>query len=288
MSDAKPEWLRVRPPSGSDYERMSSEILAHSVHTVCSSSQCPNTGECWSRGHAAFMLLGNGCTRRCAFCAVGGVPEPPDPREPESIAETVSRLGLRYCVLTSVTRDDLPDRGAGHFAATVQAIKHRDPSVTVELLIPDLDGRDDLLGAIVGSGPDIVGHNLETVRRLQATARDRRASYDTSLAALTAIKRASPRTKTKSSLMLGLGETREEVRSTMRDLRRAGVDILSMGQYLRPKGGPLPVSRYLTPEEFEELKREAYDMGFRFVASGPLVRSSYRAWAAGAEQHVDG
>lgn len=235
------------------------------------------------------MLLGNVCTRRCAFCAIGsGVPGEPDPGEPERIADAVSQLGLKYCVITSVTRDDLLDRGAGHFAATVEAIKRRNASTKVELLIPDMDGREDLIHAIASSGPDVIGHNLETVRRLQPIIRDRKAGYDVSLSVLANVRMAGDRPLTKSSLMLGLGEAREEVRSTMDDLYLAGVDILSLGQYLRPRGGRLSVTRYLPPEEFEELRDEAYGVGFRHVASGPMVRSSYRAWATGDEQRVDG
>lgn len=283
MSDEKPEWLRVRPPSGGAYERMRDEILAHGIRTVCSSSQCPNRGECWSQGHAAFMLLGTTCTRRCGFCAVrSGVPGPPDPEEPDALGETVRGLGLDHCVLTSVTRDDLEDGGAGHFAATVEAIRSRSPA-TIELLIPDMGGRRWALDKVAASGPDIIGHNLETVGRLQTIARDPRASYGTSLATLATIKEIDPGMTTKSSLMLGLGETMGEVLEAMVDLRGAGVDILSLGQYLRPKGGRMPVSRYITPAEFNELEEKAYDVGFHKVASGPLVRSSYRP-GAGARQ----
>lgn len=276
MSDEKPEWLRVRPPSGGAYERMRDEILAHGIRTVCSSSQCPNKGECWSQGHAAFMLLGTTCTRRCGFCAVrSGVPEPPDPEEPDAVGGTVRRLGLDHCVLTSVTRDDLGDGGAGHFAAAVEAIRRRSPA-TIELLIPDMGGRRASIEKVVASGPDMIGHNLETVERLQTMARDPRASYGTSLATLAMIREIDPGMTTKSSLMLGLGETMDEVLDAMMDLRGAGVDMLSLGQYLRPKGGRMPVSRYVTPAEFKALEEKAYDVGFRKVASGPLVRSSYR------------
>ena len=280
MVGDKPEWLRVRPPSGGAYERMRAEIGARGIHTVCASSQCPNKGECWSQGHAAFLLLGTRCTRRCAFCAVSsGPPETLDPGEPIALGEAVEGLGLDHCVLTSVTRDDLEDGGAGHFAAAVMAIRERS-SATIELLIPDLGARRGPLTKVVASGPDIIGHNLETVRRLQAAARDPRASYDTSLATLAMIKEIDPGMTTKSSLMLGMGETTDEVLETIRDLRDAGVDILSLGQYLRPKGGPMPVSRYVMPAEFKELEREAYAAGFHKVASGPLVRSSYRPGGA--------
>ncbi len=276
MSDEKPEWLRVRPPSGGAYERMRDEILVHGIRTVCSSSQCPNKGECWSQGHAAFMLLGERCTRRCGFCAVSsGVPEAPDPEEPNALAEAVRQLDLDHCVITSVTRDDLEDDGAGHFAATVEAIRSRS-SASIELLIPDMGGRREPIEKVVASRPDIIGHNLETVRRLQTIARDPRASYDISLATLARIKEIDPGMTTKSSLMLGMGETVDEVLEVMVDLRDVGVDILSLGQYLRPKGGRLPVSKYVTPAEFKALEEVAYDAGFRKVASGPLVRSSYR------------
>lgn len=275
MSDEKPEWLRVRPPSGSAYERMRDEMSVRGVRTVCSSSQCPNKGECWSQGHAAFMILGTICTRRCGFCAVStGVPDAPDPQEPAALGETVRELDLDHCIITSVARDDLEDAGARHFAATVEAIRERSPA-SIELLIPDMGARREPLEKVISSSPDIIGHNVEVVRRLQGV-RDPRASYDVSLAALALIKEIAPGTTTKSSLMLGMGETADEVLKAMSDLRAVDVDMLSLGQYLRPRGGQIPVSRYVTPSEFKELEEKAYDIGFRKVASGPLVRSSYR------------
>lgn len=278
MSEEKPEWLRVRAPAGEVFERVREEARASGVRTVCDSSHCPNLGECWSNGHATFMLLGRRCTRRCGFCAVEGGPcLPPDPQEPARVAGAVARLGLRHAVLTSVARDDLPDQGAGHFAAAVGELRRRCPGTRIELLIPDLGGDADLLATVVASRPDVLGHNLETVRRLQPAVRDRRAGYERSLEVLRRSKELAPGVLTKSSLMLGLGEEREEISMTLQDLREAGVDLLAVGQYLRPRGGRLPVARYLRPEEFEGIGREARARGFRHAASGPLVRTSYRA-----------
>jgi len=280
MAEEKPGWLRTRAPGGEAYEQVRAEARASGVHTVCDSSHCPNLGDCWSRGHATFMLLGRRCTRRCAFCAVEhGAPEPVDRDEPARVARAVARLGLRHAVLTSVARDDLPDQGSGQFAAAVRELR-RQSGARVELLIPDMGGDRDLLAMVAGSRPEVLGHNLETVRRLQPAVRDQRAGYERSLGVLQVIKEEEPAVVTKSSLMVGLGESREEVREAMADLREVGVDLLAIGQYLRPGGGRLAVARYLRPEEFEEIKDEALAMGFLHVASGPLVRSSYRAGEA--------
>jgi len=249
------------------------------LRTVCDSSRCPNLGECWGNGHATFIILGERCTRSCLFCAVpSGRPSEADPDEPARVAEAVGRLGLRHAVITSVTRDDLPDGGAGMFAETVRQVRWNNPGTAVELLIPDLQGDRKALETVLGSAPDVLGHNLETVRSLQRI-RDRRASYERSLGVLAAIKEISPRTVTKSSLMLGLGEDSDELLEALRDLREAGVDLLTLGQYLPPKGSALPLRRYVPPEEFQELGRKALELGFRGVRSGPLGRSSYDARA---------
>ena len=274
----KPPWLRTKVvmPSGMGVR---GALGSCGLRTVCDSSRCPNLGECWGKGHATFMILGGRCTRSCKFCAVpSGRPFEADPGEPARVLETVGRLGLRHAVITSVTRDDLPDGGAEMFADTVRQIRWDHPGTTVELLIPDLQGDRKALETVLEAAPDVLGHNLETVRSLQ-WIRDRRASYDRSLGVLTAIKEISPPTVTKSSLMLGLGEGADEVAEAFEDLLRAGVDLLTLGQYLPPRGSELPLRRYVPPEEFEELERTAREMGFRGVRSGPLVRSSYDAHA---------
>jgi len=245
--------------------------------TVCDSSRCPNLGYCWSKGHATFMILGDRCTRGCLFCAVpSGPPSELDEGEPELVAESVRRLGLRHAVITSVTRDDLPGGGAEVFAQMVRQVRWMNPGVSVEVLIPDLQGDLNALRSVVSAAPDVLGHNLETVRSLQ-WIRDHRASYERSLNVLSAVREMDPTMLTKSSLMLGLGEVREEIVQAMRDLRRAGVDLLTIGQYLPPRGGRLPLKRYVPPEEFDELRATALGMGFRGVKAGPLVRSSYDA-----------
>ena len=247
------------------------------LRTVCDSSRCPNLGECWGRGHATFMILGDRCTRSCRFCAVpSGGPLSPDLGEPERIAEAVGRLGLRHVVITSVTRDDLPDGGAGMFSDTVRQIRWNHPGTRVELLIPDLQGDRGALETVLESSPEVLGHNLETVRSLQ-WIRDRRASYKRSLGVLATVKEISPRTVTKSSLMLGLGEGRDELVMAFEDLLNVGVSLLTLGQYLPPRGCGLPLRRYVPLEEFEELRMIAMEMGFAAVRAGPLVRSSYDA-----------
>lgn len=282
----KPSWLKIRAPIDPRFGEIRRTTAQLGLSTVCDSSHCPNISDCWSRGHATFILLGNVCTRNCSFCAVrtGNPRGVVDAGEPERVAAAVEALGLRYVVLTTVTRDDLPDLGAGLIAATVEAVRRRNPGTRIELLIPDMQGRVDVLSTVVSSKPDVIGHNLETVKRLQGRARDPRASYFISLDLLKAVKRLDPSILTKSSLMLGMGEDRSEIIQALRDLRDAGVDLLALGQYIRPRGCSLEVVRYLEPEEFEALGEEARGMGFRYVASAPLVRSSYNAQQAfGAE-----
>ncbi len=272
----KPEWLKVRLPGGPGYERVHSLLRSLSLHTVCQESRCPNVAECWGGGTATVMLMGDVCTRACRFCHVkSGRPAPLDPEEPEHLAEAVAALGLRYLVVTSVDRDDLPDGGAAHFATAVRALKRTSPETRVEVLIPDFRGDERLLDVVLDAGPDVVAQNLETVRRLTHPVRDAKAGYDLTLRVLAYLARSG--TITKSSIMLGLGETRDELRVSFRDLRDAGVEVLTLGQYLRPSDWHLPVERFVSPAEFEELRGEAQGEGFAYVAAGPLVRSSYRA-----------
>ena len=273
---AKPAWIRVRLPSGPAYEAVRDLKHRKQLHTVCESALCPNIGECWQMGHATFMILGDGCTRNCRFCAVGDQPEPPDPNEPRRVAEAVCRMGLKHAVITSVTRDDLPDGGAGLFAATIAAIRHISSETTVEVLIPDFQGSRAALDIVMAAGPDILGHNVETVPKLYLRARPK-ADYQQSLTLLKTVKATDPEMVTKSGIMVGLGETESELLETIAQIRDAGVDILTLGQYLRPGPAHLPVRRYYPPAEFESLKARAQRMGFSWVEAGPLVRSSYRA-----------
>lgn len=276
---AKPAWLRVEVGVEQAFVGEVRRILREEgLSTVCEGARCPNLPRCWGSHTATFMILGDICTRSCRFCAVShGRPLPPDPTEPIRLAQAVKKLGLRYVVLTSVDRDDLPDGGAGHFAACVRAVKEKVPEAKVEALIPDFSGDREALRNVVEAGPDVVGHNLETVRRLTPLVRDRRAGYDLSLRVLRTLKELNPRIFTKSSLLLGLGEEEAEVEEALWDLRRAGVDIVVLGQYLRPSARQLPVARYISPREFSAWERRAKDMGFRAVLSGPLVRTSFRA-----------
>jgi lipoyl synthase len=275
----KPEWLKVRLPSGDAYERVRRLLRRLDLHTVCEESRCPNMAECWGGGTATVMLMGDVCTRGCRFCHVAsGDTQPLDPEEPRHLAEAVAELGLRYLVVTSVDRDDLPDQGSGHFAQAIRELKARCPDTLLEVLIPDFQGHEDLLRNIVVAGPDVVAHNVETVRRLTPTTRDARAGYDQSLGVLSSLKSFGRKgLRTKSSIMLGLGETRVELRETFADLRAVGVDVLTLGQYLQPSSWHLKVERFVPPAEFEELREEAMAFGFLYVAAGPLVRSSYRA-----------
>jgi lipoyl synthase len=265
----------VRAPSTDALERLRPYLQG--AHTVCESAQCPNRGDCFSHGAATFMLLGDVCTRNCGFCAVtSGVPALPDPTEPELIARAIAGLGLRYAVLTSVTRDDLPDGGAGVFAAALRVIHSASPGCRVETLIPDFQGDGASLQTVLEAKPAVLNHNLETVPRLYPQVRPQ-ATYARSLRLLAKVKELRPATPTKSGLMLGLGETEAEVIAVMRDLRSAGCDLLTLGQYLRPSLAHLPVAEYLPPEVFDVYQRRGLEMGFAYVASAPLVRSSYAA-----------
>jgi lipoyl synthase len=273
----KPSWLRQSLPTGPEYERIRRLVKAHGLNTVCREACCPNQFACHSQGTATFMILGRACSRNCRFCAVAQGPEgPPDPAEPERVAVAVASLGLRYAVVTSVTRDDLADGGARFFAETILAIRRVNPATLVEVLIPDLQGDAGALATIVAAGPDVLNHNLETVPSLYPLVRPE-AGYQRSLALLGRAKRLAPGMPTKSGLMLGLGEKRAELVRVWDDLLQAGCSLLTMGQYLQPSQEHLPVHRYLPPEEFAELAELARSRGFAGVASGPFVRSSYQA-----------
>ena len=276
---ARPPWLRARVPGGGRYNELRATVREHRLATVCEESMCPNIGECWGAGTATLMLMGAVCTRACRFCAVDtGNPRGwLDPAEPANAARTVELMKLRYVVLTSVDRDDLPDGGAGHFAACITAIRARNPDTAVEALTPDFAGSGTGVRTVVEADLAVFAHNLETVRRLTPAVRDARAGYEQSLGVLRAARAARPGILTKSSLMLGLGEERAEVDQAMRDLREAGVDILTLGQYLRPTANHLPVQRYVHPDEFTALRDAGLALGFMEVVAGPLVRSSYRA-----------
>ena len=275
----KPKWLRVKLPIGENYKKVRALVDEHKLHTICESGSCPNMGECWGEGTATFMILGNICTRSCGFCAVQtGKPLAADLMEPNRVANSVKTMGVKHAVITSVDRDDLKDGGSEIWAATVNAIRKESPGTTLETLIPDFMGKWENLQNIIDVAPEIVSHNLETVRRLTKQVRIQ-AKYDRSLEVLFRLKKGGMRTK--SGVMLGLGETHEEVIETMEDLRSVQVDILTLGQYLQPTPKHLPVVEFITPERFEEYKVLGLKMGFRYVESGPLVRSSYHA-----EKHI--
>lgn len=266
----------MRLPSHGEYFRVAGVVRAGGLHTICESARCPNIGECWEKRTATFLVLGDVCTRNCGFCAVAkGTPLPPDPGEPARVAEAAVRLGLRYAVITSVTRDDLADGGAAHFAAVIRAVREARPGTRVEALIPDFGGDEAALGAVLDASPDVLNHNLETTESLYPAIRRPRANYGRSLGVLAAAKARGARTK--SGLMIGLGESEPDILRTFADLRRAGCDLLTVGQYLQPTAAHPPVARYYTPEEFEALAEEARRAGFREVVAGPLVRSSYEA-----------
>ncbi|CQR49106.1 MULTISPECIES: lipoyl synthase [Haloferax] len=278
----KPDWLKMRPPSGRRFTDIKSTLRDRNLNTVCEEANCPNLGECWSGrdgpGTATFMLMGDRCSRGCNFCDVttGGM-EPLDPDEPANVADAVTEIGLDYVVLTSVDRDDLPDQGAAHFAETIREIKRRDPEVLVEVLIPDFQGDPEHVRQIIDAGPDVIAHNIETVERLQWPIRDRRAGYEQSLSVLQQVTDESD-IHTKTSVMLGLGEHAHEVYQTLSDLREADVDIVTFGQYLQPSRSHLDVFEYVHPDAFETWRRVAEDeLGFLYCASGPMVRSSYKA-----------
>ncbi len=271
----KPDWLKIKLHSDSGFARVAEIVDRHGLHTICSSGRCPNKAECWSRRTATFMVLGDVCTRGCKFCATAtGKPLPIDAGEPERAARSIALMELKHAVITSVTRDDLPDGGAAHWNAVIRAVRRENPDTTIEVLIPDMDGRPELLDIILAARPDIVGHNIETVERLTPEVRSR-ARYRTSLRTLSYM--ASTGATAKSGIMVGLGETPAEVLAAMDDLRGAGVEILTLGQYLRPTREHLPVAEYVTPQQFEFYRQEATARGFSYVASGPLVRSSYMA-----------
>ena len=277
----RPAWLKAPAPVGENYRNLKQLVQDLELHTVCESAACPNIGDCWNRRTATFMILGNVCTRRCGFCAVQkGGPLPVDYDEPRRVAEACALLGLKFAVITSVNRDDRKDGGAELFALTIRAIRQRLPGCGVEVLVPDFQGSHAAMDIVLEAAPDILNHNTETVPRLYRQVR-LGARYERSLDMLAYVKQVSPATPTKSGLMLGLGETIDEVLEVMRGLRASQVDILTLGQYLRPSPKHLPILRYVTLEEFAELKRRGYEMGFRHVESGPLVRSSFHAADAG-------
>ncbi len=275
----KPSWLRAKLPSGGKYEQVKANVQTHRLATVCEESKCPNIGECWSNGVATIMLMGDVCTRACRFCSVDtGNPRGwLDQEEPQNSAESVRLMDLKYVVLTSVDRDDLPDGGAGHYAACIREIKQVNPETKVEALTPDFQGRLGDVETVIDSGVDVFAQNVETVKRLTHPVRDPRAGYQQTLDVLAHAKQYNPKILTKTSLMLGLGETLDEVDETMDDLRAIGVDIVTFGQYLRPTMHHLPIDRYVPPEEFQALREQGLAKGFLEVVSGPLVRSSYRA-----------
>ena len=291
----KPPWLKVKAPGGGRYEQIRQRLEGLDLWTVCQEAQCPNIGECWSGGTATIMLMGGTCTRGCRFCAVAtGKPAPLDPREPYHAAEAVAAMGVDYIVLTSVNRDDLPDGGAEHFATCVRELKRLQPDLLVEVLIPDFQGRMAGVEAIIDAGADVVAHNIETTRALTRRVRDARATYDQSLAVLAHIDRSGAGrgrggrdVLAKTSIMLGLGEPAEDVRQALVDLRAVGCDVVTFGQYLQPNPKLLSVVEFISPEAFEAWAEEARAMGFVYVASGPLVRSSYRAGEYFLKAHLE-
>jgi lipoic acid synthetase len=278
LPDRKPPWLKVKAPGGQNYLRLQSLMRDLELHTVCEEAHCPNVGECWEHGTATFMILGDVCTRNCAYCAVAhGRPPKFDPAEPERVAQAAAQMNLQHVVLTSVDRDDLPDFGAWAFAETVRQIKTAVPGCSVEVLVPDFQGRESSIAAVLEAGPDIYNHNTETVPRLYKKCRPG-GRYERVMEIFRVSKRLAPNIPTKTGMILGMGETIEEVEIVMRDLRDVDVDILTLGQYLRPSADHIPIDRYVTPDEFAHLRGVGMTMGFKHVESGPLVRSSYHAW----------
>ncbi len=276
---AKPPWLKVRMPGSPRYHEIRKRARQLSLSTVCEEARCPNIGECWGGGTATFMVMGDTCTRGCRFCAVKTAknPDPLDPHEPENIARAIAEMELDYVVITSVDRDDVPDAGASHFAAVIERTREASPSTRIEVLIPDFGGNIGSLLTLMLACPDVVAHNQETVERLTWPVRDRKASYATTLAVLRNAKVIDPDRLTKTSLMVGLGETPDEMRAAMVDLREVGVDFLTVGQYLQPSKKHLEVQEFVHPDQFEAYEQMARELGFAYVASGPLVRSSYKA-----------
>ena len=278
LPERKPPWLKVKAPGGANYMRLKHLMRDLGLHTVCEEAHCPNVGECWEHGAATFMILGDVCTRNCGYCAVAhGRPPVTDLEEPRRVAEAAAVMNLRHAVITSVDRDDLPDFGAGIFAETIRLIHQRMPTCSVEVLVPDFQGDERSIATVLDAAPEIYNHNTETVPRLYKKARPG-GRYPRVMSIFRLVKRLAPDMPTKTGMMLGLGETVEEVLSVMRDLREVDVDILTLGQYLRPSNDHLPMDRYYTPDEFASLRKEGLAMGFRHVESGPLVRSSYHAW----------
>lgn len=274
----KPEWIKIKIPAGENYAKIKQTLRQKQLHTVCEEAKCPNISECWGVGTATIMIMGDVCTRGCRFCAVNsGKPALLDSQEPKRVAEVIKEWGLNYVVITAVCRDDLKDGGAAHMAETVCSIKRLSPKTIVEPLIPDYGGHKDSLRKITDSGPEVISHNIETVERLSPFVRDQRASYKQSLSVLKSIKELDSEILTKSSIMLGLGESRKEIHTTLEDLRSVGVDMVTMGQYLQPTTRHLPVAEYIHPEKFDEYKKDAEGMGFLYVVAGPFVRSSYKA-----------
>jgi lipoic acid synthetase len=274
-----PKWLKMQRANGENYSRVKHLVERNHLHTICTSGNCPNIGECWNSGTATFMILGDICTRACKFCATRtGKPCPPDMDEPQRLAESIKTLGLRHCVITSVDRDDLPDGGSGFWAETIRKIKEINNGITIETLIPDFDGIPENIQKVIDAAPDVISHNIETVRRLTPVIRTK-AKYDRSLDVIRYI--AGKNIPAKSGFMVGLGETGDEVLEAIQDLRSAGCSILTIGQYLQPDFDHMEPVEYITPEKFDEYKQKAFDMGFRFVESNPLVRSSFHA-----ERHV--
>ncbi|HJU76064.1 MAG TPA: lipoyl synthase [Gemmatimonadaceae bacterium] len=278
LPERKPEWLKVRAPGGANYSRLKHLMRELDLHTVCEEAHCPNVGECWEHGTATFMILGAVCTRNCGYCAVQhGRPPAYDIGEPERVARAIAEMSLRHAVITSVDRDDLADFGSYIFAETIRQVRARIPTCSVEVLVPDFQGNEDAIRQVLDARPDIYNHNTETVPRLYRRARPG-GRYERVMRIFEFVKREAPEIPTKTGIILGLGETTEEVLAVMRDLRNVDVDILTLGQYLRPSADHLPLDRYYTPQEFRELAEAGRAMGFRHVESGPLVRSSYHAW----------
>jgi lipoic acid synthetase len=278
--ERKPEWLKIALPKGEQYFKTEELVETRRLHTICVSGKCPNKAECWGNGTATFMILGEICTRSCKFCAtITGRPHPVDWNEPERLADTISNMKLRHCVITSVDRDDLPDGGADFWAKTIQRVKEKNPNITIETLIPDFDAKPELIQKVIDARPNIISHNLETVRRLTPLVRSR-AKYDISLKTIETVSKSGT-VRSKSGIMVGLGETEEEVLQTMDDLLAVGCKIMTIGQYLQPTRKHYPVAEYVTPEQFAKYREIGLKKGFRFVESGPLVRSSYHA-----EKHV--
>ena len=278
LPERKPSWLKVKAPGGENYVRLKGLMRELDLHTVCEEAHCPNVGECWQHGTATFMILGDVCTRNCGYCAVShGRPPRYDVDEPNRVGAAIARMGLQHAVITSVDRDDLPDYGAFIFAETIRQIHQRLPSCSVEVLVPDFQGDEAAIRTVLEAGPEIYNHNTETVPRLYKRARPG-GRYERVLGIFRLAKQVAPHIPTKTGIILGLGETTEEVLAVMRDLRAVDVDILTLGQYLRPSDGHLPLDRYYTPDEFRALREAGMAMGFRHVEAGPLVRSSYHAW----------